>query len=474
MTGEPQKVSMDIDSPGGSTGTPYRPQQNGLNLYPVSVNDSGEGLPYAPENFPNPGDKWSWKVGRRIASAGHFLDRYMYPPPSLRRPGPKRGFPSRLSLEQYIRGKFPDVDVNAFFASFSWKIPYKKDIDDQGTPVETVENLESDEVHCKAGNKFCSSLATQEDSVSEVMSCDICCSEPSFCRDCCCILCCRTINNSCGGYSYIRCEANIKGYDCGHISHIDCALRAYMAGTVGGSIGLDAEYYCRRCDSRADLVSHVKKLLENCESIDSRDVIEKILKVGICVLRGSKKTIAKQLLHHIELAMSKLKNGTYLGDIWKKEDVSAATAELSPNTNGGSGFKKYEEDPHDCEKVSPPKLSSNFDHRVESLKLEDEIDHILDRLKKSQAIEYRLAEEKLLAQKNFILNLYQQLDKEKCDLSRHTSSKGQDSLLDAVLNRVNQIKREVLRLKDMEEVAKGFGRVPKHILKEQYGLDIEH
>ncbi|XP_011071591.1 protein OBERON 2 isoform X1 [Sesamum indicum] len=479
MTSELQKESMDIDSPGGSKGSPHRLQGNGFSLYPVSVNDSGEGLPYAPEDWPNPGDKWGWKVGRRTAISGYYLDRYMYLPVRLREAGHKKGFASRLSVEQYIRAKFPDTDIDAFFASFSWRIPSKSskkgDREMFRHPGETADDPGSDVhingVRCKAGNSFCSSLAAGEDHVSEVMFCDICCSEPRFCRDCCCILCCRIIDKACDSYGYIRCEANIEGYACGHSCHIDCALRAYMAGTVGGSIGLDAEYYCRRCDSRTNLVSHVIKLLENCESIVSRDDIEKILKIGICVLRGSKKASAKQLLHHIELAMSKLKNGTDLEDIWKKEDVSAATAVgLSSNSNGALGFAKNES--QDQETGSP--LSSKFDHRVESLKLEDEVDQILDSLRKSQEIEYRLAEERLSAQKNYILNLYQQLNKERSDLSRHTSSEDQDSLLEAVLSRVDQVKREVSRLKDMAEVAKGFGRVPKHILKEQFDLDIEH
>ncbi|KAI3459397.1 hypothetical protein Pfo_016060 [Paulownia fortunei] len=483
MTCELQKESMDIDSPGGSKASSNGLQENGFNLYPVSVNETGEGLPYAPEDWPNPGDKWGWKVGRRISVSGYFLDRYMYLPSRLREAGHRKGFASRLSLEQYIRTKFPDKDVDSFFASFSWRIPSKQSKKDDKEmfrpPGETAEDpgsgVQIGEVHCKAGNRFCSSLAAGEDSVSEVMFCDICCSEPGFCRDCCCILCCRIIDKASDGYSYIRCEANVEGCACGHSCHIDCALRAYMAGTVGGSIGLDAEYYCRRCDSRTDLVSHVTKLLQNCESIVSQDDIEKILRVGICVLRGSKKSSAKQLLHHIELAMSKLKNGTYLEDIWKKEDVSADTAVgLSSNANGTSGLFPKNEESQDCKMSSPPTLSSNFDHRVESLKLEDEIDHILDALRKSQEIEYRLAEERLSAQKNYILNLYQQLDKERSDLSRHTSSKDQDSLLDAVLSRVDQIKQEVSTLKDMEEVSKGFGRVPKHILKEQFGLDIDH
>lgn len=125
MTREPEKESMDIDSPEGSKESPYGHEGNGFGLYPVSVNDSGEGLPYAPEDWPNPGDKWRWKVGRRIAVSGYFLDRYMYLPSSLRQAGHRKGFASRLSLEHYIRAKFPDTDVDAFFASFSWRIPSK-------------------------------------------------------------------------------------------------------------------------------------------------------------------------------------------------------------------------------------------------------------------------------------------------------------------------------------------------------------
>lgn len=161
-------------------------------------------------------------------------------------------------------------------------------------------------ITCKAGNRICSSL-TAENPLPETMFCDICCTEPGFCRDCCCILCCKTISSDYNGYSYIRCEATVvDGYICGHIAHVDCALRAYMAGTVGGSIDLDAEYFCRYCDSRTDLVSHALKLLNICTSVASSADIEKILNVGICILRGSQKRSAKQLLHRIESIMSKV------------------------------------------------------------------------------------------------------------------------------------------------------------------------
>ncbi|KAK1281098.1 hypothetical protein QJS04_geneDACA004698 [Acorus gramineus] len=139
------------------------------------------------------------------------------------------------------------------------------------------------------------------------MDCDICCSEVGFCCDCCCILCCKTIDWAYGGYSYIRCEATVnEKHICGHVAHLDCALRSYMAGTVGGSIGLDVEYYCRRCDKKTDLISHVVKLLQTCEALDTRDDIEKILNVGLCILRGSEQMRAKSLLNRIGSILTKV------------------------------------------------------------------------------------------------------------------------------------------------------------------------
>jgi hypothetical protein len=106
-----------------------------LLLRPVSPLESGEGLPYAPENWPNPGDTWHWKVGPRISGKGYFVDRYLYPPKYL--PGldteilrKNKVFRSRLSLQRYIRVHFPEADVQKFFASFSWSIPCR---DGQGS-----------------------------------------------------------------------------------------------------------------------------------------------------------------------------------------------------------------------------------------------------------------------------------------------------------------------------------------------------
>ncbi|KAK9671940.1 hypothetical protein RND81_12G065400 [Saponaria officinalis] len=354
MTGENEEHSkrgeylMEIDAADASNGCVSQIKENGLLLWPVLPQTVGKGLPYAPVDWPSPGDIWGWRVGKRLASSGYYLDRYLYLPIRLQRSRRKRdGFASKLSVGSYLRSKFPDSDVNAFFSSFSWKIPSKQAYllkDELGSfgilSEEMLEQSPSDPVCgepvCKAGNKYCSSVVKEEQSpLSVTQSCDVCCSEPGFCRDCCCILCCNTIDLAFGGYSFIRCGATSVGDGsiCGHAAHVNCALRSYMAGIVGGSVGLDTEYYCRRCDSRMDLTEHVKALLKTCESIGSRDDIEKILNVGSCILRGSQKIGSQKLLQHIQLVLHKLLNTeSELKDVWKAEvdveDVPVITGDL--------------------------------------------------------------------------------------------------------------------------------------------------
>ncbi|XWS39298.1 hypothetical protein CRYUN_Cryun18bG0039300 [Craigia yunnanensis] len=120
---------MELDNTKEANGSTPRKRENGLHLRPVSPEASGVGLPYAPVDWPKRGDVWTWKVGRRVAITGHFLDRYLYPPKRLHKlenSGKKRGLASKLSVERYVKTAFPGADNNAFFASFSWKVPEKK------------------------------------------------------------------------------------------------------------------------------------------------------------------------------------------------------------------------------------------------------------------------------------------------------------------------------------------------------------
>lgn len=175
-----------------------------------------------------------------------------------------------------------------------------------------ISNQQFDPAGCKAGNINCSSLRLLETNnpiYPYTMPCDICCVEPYFCHDCCCILCSRPVNSSISDYSFIKCEAMVNqshDFICGHICHIECGLRSYMAGTVGGTIGLDAEYSCRRCDARTDLVPHVEKLLRSCESICDCDKVQKILNLCIIILRGSTKASAMKLFNHVQSAVAKV------------------------------------------------------------------------------------------------------------------------------------------------------------------------
>lgn len=462
------------DNPAASNRSTPEHKENGLHLYPVSPNDAGEGLPYAPEDWPSPGDKWRWKAGKRIAASGYYMDRYLYLPSRLGKigkPGQRRNFASKLSVEQYVQATFPGTDVNAFFASFSWKIPSKQFVSKE------ISGFEShfEPGGCKAGNKMCSSLSEAPvPSPLEAMFCDICCSEPRFCRECCCILCCKTINTAIGGYSYITCKATVlDGNICGHIAHIDCALRAYVAGSVGGSIGLDAEYFCRRCDSRTDLISVVMNLLQTCETIESQDEIEKMLNLAICMLRGSRKMTARQLLRHIESAMSKLKMGADFEHVWNKEAYKVVIGESAPHNGNGILELANSDKPRENKTDLPGNLSSHFDHRIESLQLDEDIDQVLQSLRKSQEVEYNIAEERLFAQRNYIMNLYEQLDKERSQLVNHTSLTDSELLLSAVMERIEEVKREVTKLGDMKQVERGFGRTSKLILEEHFGLKSE-
>ncbi|RAL54363.1 hypothetical protein DM860_001491 [Cuscuta australis] len=471
----PMNECMDIDKPDASNRSAPLNKENGLDLYRASPNESGEGLPYAPENWPNPGDKWGWKAGKRVHQAGYFVDRYLYPPSNLTlagKPVQRKRFASKLSVKQFVQAAFPDNDVSAFFASFHWKILSKQNM---------LKGSESQLKHdgCKAGNTMCISLSESPGPPLEAMFCDICCSEPRFCRDCCCILCCKTIDTGVGDYSYIRCKKTVQdGCICGHLAHIECALRAYVAGTVGGSIGLDAEYFCRRCDSKTDLVFHVVDFVQACETVDSRDEIDKMLSLAICMLRGARRVTAKQLLQHIESAAAKLKTGVDFGDAWNKEafedTVSLLRQEDAP-LNNGNGLPEWANNREEPKENNSPSLlgmdSSKFDLRAESLQLGIEIDQILQSLRRSQELEYSIAEERLLAQRNRVINLYEQIDKERSQLLHHSATFADlEPLLNAFYERVEQVKREALKLRDMKQVEMGFGRTSKHTLEEHFGL----
>ncbi|KAJ7980031.1 Protein OBERON 1 [Quillaja saponaria] len=112
------------DNPNGSK---HMTKENTFALNPVSPGDSGRGLPYAPVDWPNPGDVWSWKVGKRTGNSGYYSDRLLYLPHRLQTASRKKhSFNSKPEVERYIRSNFPTEDLESFFSLFSWKIPSTK------------------------------------------------------------------------------------------------------------------------------------------------------------------------------------------------------------------------------------------------------------------------------------------------------------------------------------------------------------
>ncbi|XP_020240821.1 uncharacterized protein LOC109819492 isoform X2 [Asparagus officinalis] len=493
---------MDLDLTDSNNCNAQSSNEKSLVATPVDGGSSGRGLPYAPQDWPKPGDVWTWKVGKRRCASGHWVDKSICPPRHLRNSsGNKLIFHSRSSLKQYILEEYPEEDVDAFFASFIWRVPATGHILKESGPglSKIVElngrpksELASGLRECKAGNKMCSLRTKAKSYAIPLRSCDICCSEPGFCHECCCILCSKTVDWTYGGYSFIRCEAPVdERFICGHVAHIECALRAYLAGKVGGNVGLDAQYYCRCCDNKTDLLPHVDKFVKTCESLDSGDDVQRILSLGVCILRGSEQERAKDLQSRIALIMDKLKHGVSLNEIWREQnDISTPTAGSIPllgkevitsgtldiATVDSMNWIEHYPETDDINGRAQGNLYITSDHSNASLKLEDAIDGVLQELKMSQKSEYRLAEQKLYAQKDFLLGLYQQLEVERSALANPTqmltNGNVSDNLLSNVLNRVDQIKREEAKLEKMLMIAKGFGETPKTVLNAYFGLPV--
>ncbi|KAE8717617.1 Detected protein of unknown function [Hibiscus syriacus] len=134
-------LGNDIDN-GSDKDIPGNDVDNGT---PVPPGSSGEGLPYAPAHWPNAGDIWTWRVGKRVSASGFFNDRFLSVPESLKKANVPKVFTSKPVLERFIRSNFPDADIDAFFASFVWKIPAIVEPSTKAvTPSATAEEVEDD------------------------------------------------------------------------------------------------------------------------------------------------------------------------------------------------------------------------------------------------------------------------------------------------------------------------------------------
>ncbi|XVF66665.1 hypothetical protein PTKIN_Ptkin10aG0055100 [Pterospermum kingtungense] len=137
---EQQENFLGNDVPKGSSDfQPEIKENNNHFPAPVPPCSSGEGLPYAPIDWPNPGDVWGWRVGKRVNSTGFYNDRFLTVPKGLRMRNNPKVFASKPTLERFLQTHFPDADINAFFASFVWKIPAILGPPIEATPVGMVD-----------------------------------------------------------------------------------------------------------------------------------------------------------------------------------------------------------------------------------------------------------------------------------------------------------------------------------------------
>jgi len=142
---------------------------------------------------------------------------------------------------------------------------------------------------CQAKNPNCS-LERGTSILSgtmEGLDCDICCSEPRFCRECKCIICCQVINPDPDVSTFFQCMHRPSGLGvCGHAAHLECALKSEMAGVVKHN-GLDMEYLCRRCDNKMDLRDLITCLVEVMGKTIVRQKVEKSLQLALQIMQDT-------------------------------------------------------------------------------------------------------------------------------------------------------------------------------------------
>ncbi|XP_040246811.1 uncharacterized protein [Aegilops tauschii subsp. strangulata] len=329
--------------------------ENGLIAVPVVASTYGRGLPYAPENWPCSGDEWHWKVvGNRSTMSGHWSDRYLIPPSRFCATNKSIILRSKQEVIKFIKTLFLDVEPDTFLSMFIWSIRAKGSMTQRG--AQQVRGLELETLTVDPTEEINGiiepSLALGYDNFSTF---------PNFYHDSCCIICGRTVDYSFRGYNYIKCKVVVgENNICGHVGHLDCAFQHLLAGTVGGGTPMDVQYYCRRCDSKTNLMMHVYKLLETCLSLRSKEEIKPILDLGLNILSGSRQPQAKNLENYMGLVMSKINSKVDLAEDWKMDhgdgmEIPCAEEFFPPTTNATMlGDEKY-----------PYQINPHVDHELQ-------------------------------------------------------------------------------------------------------------
>lgn len=168
------------------------------------------------------------------------------------------------------------------------KAPHTKR--DKISPQAGDSNCQRPKKRCRAGNPHCylETGKSSDSGAAETLICHICCSEPGFCRECKCILCCKAFTVDTDDIDVIRClNRPITGAGvCNHAAHLECAVNSQLAGVIKKN-GLDVEYMCRRCDRKTDLRECVSRLIESMGRITSQSKVERNLRLALRIMQDS-------------------------------------------------------------------------------------------------------------------------------------------------------------------------------------------
>lgn len=416
-------------------------------------------------------------------------------------------------------------------------------------------------LQCKLGNLKCALELDRSLSVGAigVVPCNVCCSEPDFCRDCLCILCGKIINCEYTPYASIRCLARFSesGF-CGHASHLMCALECQMAGVVM-QLGLDMEYICRRCDQKTDLREHVVHLLDSLRYTNSSTSAERNLGMALQIMQGTQREGAKILESLVKTAIQMMRKGSNIREVFdmlhgagaealmenyhgtgeksnqkggrgRKAKGNSRVIRMSKNSgneiqvDGGEnqGFLKpldldhrarqtetsmtdliatkegvyldpstsgllnlvssaaqqpLEPSTEDMAPVINPENTENVndvdsqlgvsEFQLVSAGFEKDIKEALDKLEEAQKVEYKVAHDRLIAQKECILKLYQQL--EAPNPLSEPPLECTDTSMDQVSQTFHELQKESTNFQSMLGIRNGFGHASKVLLDRFFG-----
>lgn len=156
---------------------------------------------------------------------------------------------------------------------------------------------------CKLGNGKCGYLINKP---TKTKQCGICCAEFAFCGGCSCILCAKATDQSLENFRSLKCEGKLdNGQFCGHNAHLDCALLCHTVG-VERKNGLDIEYYCRRCDTKTDLVQHMIGWICQCRCLKESKETDKNIRLMLQFIQGTQRIGGKQVQNCLESALVKV------------------------------------------------------------------------------------------------------------------------------------------------------------------------